>query len=189
MMAWRRNARHIWARMTADPRRFGLLCTLLAVGLLLWARIIVISRMPRTAIAEERIVVAEVMDPAAGSSDNPASSLHGFERGIRPTRDPFRVNDHYFPPPGRASSTPEEGPKSAPAWTEDPEDVLGRIRLEAVMRGFPLAVIDGRTCGPGDVVRAVDSELEFELVETRRRSVVLRCGDRTYELSLASPVH
>ena len=41
----------LWIQATADRKRFGLFGVLLAVGMLLWARIIVISNPPRTAVA------------------------------------------------------------------------------------------------------------------------------------------
>ena len=62
----------IWRRLTADSRRFGLFCTLLFVGLLLWARIIVIARPPRTAIADN---IAETTAVILTTSDKTSTKV------------------------------------------------------------------------------------------------------------------
>jgi hypothetical protein len=50
-MIWRR----LTIQLTADRRKFGVLCTLTALGLLFWARIIVINNLPRTVLAEDGV--------------------------------------------------------------------------------------------------------------------------------------
>ena len=45
--------RRLWIQITSDRKRFGLLCAMLLIGLLLWGRIIVTSNLPRTAIADD----------------------------------------------------------------------------------------------------------------------------------------
>ena len=44
--------RRLWIQITADRRRFGVFCALVALGFLLWARIIVISNIPKDAVAD-----------------------------------------------------------------------------------------------------------------------------------------
>lgn len=44
----------LWIQITADRKRFAALCAVLAIGLLLWSRIILISRAPKVAMAEEQ---------------------------------------------------------------------------------------------------------------------------------------
>ena len=53
-----KKLKRMWLQITADRRRFGLFCGLLLVGLLLWARIIVIARPARTAVAQPLIQTA-----------------------------------------------------------------------------------------------------------------------------------
>ena len=43
----------IWIQLTADKRRFGALVVVVAVGMLFWARIIIISQPPQRAVADD----------------------------------------------------------------------------------------------------------------------------------------
>ena len=43
--------RRLWIQITSDRKRFGVLCAMLVLGLLLWGRIIVTTNLPRTAMA------------------------------------------------------------------------------------------------------------------------------------------
>lgn len=42
-----------WTWLTASRKRFSLVLSLVIVGLLLWSRLIMLSNLPRTAIAED----------------------------------------------------------------------------------------------------------------------------------------
>ena len=66
--------RRFGVRLTADRRRFGILCMLMAVALLFWTRLIVIKRIPRTALAETELVIAQ----------DSLSDEHDWLRGSRP---------------------------------------------------------------------------------------------------------
>ena len=44
--------RRLWVQVTADRRRAGILGAMLTLGMLLWARIIVISNVPKMAVAD-----------------------------------------------------------------------------------------------------------------------------------------
>ena len=44
--------KRMWIQLTTDKRRFGLFCAALGIGLLLWARLIVVANIPKHAIAE-----------------------------------------------------------------------------------------------------------------------------------------
>ena len=56
--------RRLWIQITSDRKRFGLLCAMLLIGLLLWGRIIVTSNLPRMAVADD-----PVRNVGAGSPD------------------------------------------------------------------------------------------------------------------------
>ena len=80
--------RRIWIQLTTDRKRFGILCAMVALGLLLWGRLIVVSNLPRTAVAEPQGGA-----PAKGGTASPASlartGCYGLAvpdvRGLRPT--------------------------------------------------------------------------------------------------------
>ena len=42
-----------WTWLTASRKRFSLVLSVVIVGLLLWSRLIMLSNMPRTAVAED----------------------------------------------------------------------------------------------------------------------------------------
>ncbi|MCZ6836427.1 MAG: hypothetical protein O7G85_11690 [Planctomycetota bacterium] len=45
--------RRFWTWLNADRKRFSLACLLTLFGLLLWSRLILVSNLPRTAIADD----------------------------------------------------------------------------------------------------------------------------------------
>ena len=85
--------------LTSDRRKFGLFCALLAIGLLFWARIIVIKNLPRTVMADpEQSEMAENDDSASGTeSDNNPFQVRSIQLDLVPERDPFQINVAYFP--------------------------------------------------------------------------------------------
>ena len=173
--------------LTSDRRKFGLFCALMALGLLFWARIIVIKNLPRTVMADqEQSAVAEAGNTAVGDgTDNNGLQVRSITLDIVPERDPFRINDAYFPAEQKPDLESGDGRKSALSTSEDPEQAISRLHLEAVMQGNPMAVISGRTYRPGDWI---DTDgpipIRFALVEVRRRSVLLEHEGRQYELRL-----
>ncbi len=193
----------LWIQLTADPRRFGALCATVLLGLLLWARIIVTSNLPRTAVADEDAQVTEDRGSAADSaksvSDNRPIAPINVQMAEFPIRDPFLINDQYFPKPTLLEVLPEDQAKllERPAEiSRDPEALMatrlrglvGRFTLEAVMQGRPMAVIDGRTYQIGAWIPAVDNNaVRFRLVEVRYRLVVLECEGHRFELSMEPP--
>ena len=182
-MIWRR----LTIQLTADRRKFGVLCALTALGLLFWARIIVINNLPRTVLAEDGVAMTS---GAAGSensatSENQADEVRVVVLDAMPERDPFSLSSSWFPEKQEPSILSPERPKSTPPTSEDPEQAISRLRLEAVMQGSPMAVISGRTYRPGDWIDEEEvSRIRFFLVEVRRRSVLLEHGGRQFELSL-----
>ena len=179
--------RRMLVQLTADRRKFGLLCALAAVGLLFWARIIVIKNLPRTVMADpEQSEMAENDDSASGTeSDNNPFQVRSIQLDLVPERDPFQINVAYFPGEQKPASESGDGHKSAPSTSEDPEQAISRLHLEAVIQGNPMAVISGRTYRPGDWIDTDGpNPIRFALVEVKRRSVLLEHEGRQYELRL-----
>ena len=179
--------RRFMVTLTADRRKFGVFCALLTLGLLFWARIIVIKNLPRTVMADGEGVAALVDSgaPSDGQSDKNGSEVRSVSLDLQPERDPFLLNDAYFPDSEKPASELGDGRKSPPSSSEEPEQAISRLHLEAVMQGNPMAVISGRTYRPGDWIQAGGTEsLQFMLLEVRRRSVVLEHAGRHFELRL-----
>lgn len=191
--------KRLWIMLTADRRRFGILCAVIGVGLLLWARIIVISNLPRTAIADPDETAAPDAETVAESdaTDKPRPVIE-VTLAERPLHDPFVISPAYFPRLTPDAEIDPDPDKSHVQPTEDPELVerrmsaqyaalVGKFRLEAVMAGGEMAVIDGRTFRVDDSIRASGSRVVFRLAEVRQRSVILEIEDRQFELRMSSP--
>ena len=186
----------LWIQITADRKRFGLFGGLLAVGLLLWARIIVISNPPRTAVALPggNTVVAPT---PPDEPDNRLSPPLRVAMARWPDRDPFTINPEVFPKPTPVIGLHPDPGKLPVQPTEDPKQVEARLRarlralvdrfkLEAVMRKPPLAVISGKTYRLGDPIPAFkNEEIRFTLKEVGQRSVTLEYESREVELKMA----
>jgi hypothetical protein len=172
------HLRRFGIRLTADRKRFAVLCVLCAVGLLLWTRLIVIKRIPRTALAEPEVQVEPAADTAlAGDAGPPITVI----LPDLPSRDPFAIDTTFFPS-GEAEAS-EAGVISSPSQAAaDPREAVAAMRLEASMPPS-LAVIDGTTRRRGDTVSG-SAGLPFTLVEIQARTVVLSRGGDRYVLRM-----
>jgi hypothetical protein len=161
-------------QLTADRKRFSVLCCLLAVGMLFWTRLIVIQDMPRVAMAEPMSADAEASENVSVAAVIPVRHLVLIPEG--PIRNPFRVNPHHYPIKTVIEKTINEDSKSEGDRTDMVRSALEAHRLEAVMG--TVAVVSGQTCRVGSSLSDMTGEgLRIELAEVRARSVVIRCGD------------
>jgi hypothetical protein len=188
-----------WIQLTADRRKFGALCAMVALGLLLWARLIVMSNMPRTAIAEDEHEAegdsTETAGPITATPPRPERSPVAVTLDADVRHDPFAVSTDHFPKPTPLTDLTGEPDKSDPQAVEDSERIEVRLRalvdglsLEAAMSSDGLAVINGRTVRLGQLLPGFDAEsVRFRLVEVRTRSVILACEDYRFELNMDAP--
>jgi hypothetical protein len=189
-----------WIQLTADRRKFGALCAMVAFGLLLWARLIVMSNMPRTAIAEPDdpdLATTAATDErpvtTAPSRPRPAPVEVALDAAVR--EDPFAISPIHFPKPTPVTDLTGEADKSDAQAVEDPHQIEVRLRalvdghtLDAAMSSNGLAVIDGRTVRLGELLPGPDDEsVRFRLVEVRTRSVILAHRDYRFELNMDAP--
>lgn len=193
--------RRLWIQITADKRRFGILVAALGVGLLLWARIIVISQPPRRAMAEDgsrTTAKAPAPDKKSGEAvpKRESRTIH-LRLAEAPTHNPFRISSDFFPRPTPALTPGKEEPKSTPRHAEDAvqaalrrerelRERAGRLKLEAVMKGTPvMAAINGRMYAEGDALPFAESdERTFVIREIRSRSVLLEHEGFVLELRM-----
>jgi|TARA_B100000959_G_scaffold262505_1_gene301005 hypothetical protein len=172
-----KKMRLMWQRITADRRRFGLFCTLLFVGLLLWARIIVIARPPRTAVADSEIAASvEVL----ATSDK---ILVPVLLETKPRKNPFTIHRNTFPT-GNAS-TDNNKPLYLDSTLKAEQAIVAGLTLEAIMGR--VAMINGRVVQKGDIVVVQNVPDPLRLTDVSGRSVIISAGDRRYELTIASP--
>ena len=172
-----KKMRLTWQRLIADRRRFGLFCMLLFVGLLLWARIIVIARPARTAVAEPMVEASAATLVATKHISIPVV----FE--TYPAKNPFLINDVSFP--SQNTTTDNTSMQSANAGVKAEQDVVDGLTLEAIMG--KMAMINGRVIQQGEVVFVQNIPDPLRLTELSGRSVIISAGNRRYELTIAPP--
>jgi len=195
-----------WMQITSDRKRFGVLCAAVGVGLLLWARLIVVSKMPRTAIAEPDPSISSAATSAPAPGDRPGAAADNTKREVvtltiapSEARDPFLINRTLFPKPTSHPAAAQEPSKSNAEPVESPEQAearrmaqvmahVERMRLEAVMTGQGMAVINGTLFRLNDMVPSIDNpNLTFTLIEVRSRSIVLEHQGKSFELAIPTP--
>lgn len=202
--------RRFWIQATSNRKRFGVLCVMVCVGMLLWARLIVVSRMPRTAIADDPEAAAAM---AGVNSSTSATKDRSLARGAMPQRieffrtphrDPFVISPQFLPktnPIDPSSQTTGNSPKLLQNPVEESAQAQARItaqlqaaadglKLEAAVAGS-MAVINGRTFRVGDLVstgKSAGSEpVQFRLAEVKTRSVILEAQSRRFEIHMPLP--
>lgn len=194
----------IWIQVTGDRRRFVVLCAAALIGLLLWSRIILISNIPRTAVAEE----AGDSQVAGGGLTGTATIVNNPKPTLRitlprtPQRDPFAPPSSYLPNSlqmlQNVQDTGKSGPNSADLTGVAAADLTAmlkseaaRYKLEALMPGQDLAVINGHVYRAGMKIELPDTKnplaLSFKLAEVKPRSVVIDHEGHTFELTLEPP--
>jgi hypothetical protein len=180
--------KRIWIQLTADRKRFGVLCATVGVGLLLWARLIIVSGVSRTAMAEDgRKPGAEGLAGGAAGAASGGSAASGgeadkrSEKGgtvaretvevrlwSRSERDPFVISPEHFP---RAKSEKEVKGDAGKLPTEPAEDAGQKeARLVARLRevlgtlrleaamGNTMAIIDGKRYVVGESLPLMGKE-------------------------------
>ncbi|MDG2021302.1 MAG: hypothetical protein P8J59_05080 [Phycisphaerales bacterium] len=159
------------------------------LGLLLWARLRLLTTIPRTAMATEdpsRLAAVEVpLFP-----DLPESGLDDLIE-----RDPLRISPRHFPRSTPSSSEPEVVPKSDSQSVEEEDrekqlvqerlaSIVSEIRVQGLIPGQGVALIDGRACKVGDEVPTKVDGVTFRLLRVRMGSVVIDAGGHEFTLRL-----
>jgi len=197
-------------------RAIGLVATAAVVlwvkpmGLLFWARIRILTNIPRTAMADEQLSGELAWSPLVPVA--PAFEPIALPR--LPSRNPF-VQSGISPASGRDTSTNPH--------TSTPTDTSGRsgeedraksggdpvdhalteqshesaqteaapappdCRLQGLVSGLPIAVIDGRMYRVGDTIASPNESEPFTLVEIKDTSVLLERAGRVYEIRVGAP--
>lgn len=161
----RSHIKRLWVQVTHNRKRFGIMCTLLVVSLLLWGRLIILQDVPRTGYATPEDT-PEATASAADSSETAALEelpVKEVEFATEPRRNIFMPSDWNSSQSSQLESTPLLTPKS----DSDPSDVENRdarhaarirqegeaLRLDSLLLGArPIAVINGNVITIGDAV-------------------------------------
>lgn len=159
-----------------NPKKLGALVILLALGLLLWGRLL-LKQVPRTATAEPVPVqisdaTADLMQIQTGSATADAFAEMQLSQTL--TRDLFAVDRGQYRQIENFHNTSAQQPKSGVDLSDeflrsaDVRNAAAKLTLQSVMMGEqPRAMINGRLLG-------LNEEFEgFTLIEVSERHVLL----------------
>lgn len=160
------------------------------LGLLLWARIKLLTSIPRTAMAiDDDTMVADAM-PLELFPDLP-DSIPGAEN----PRDPFRISAAHFPNAGQNGSETGFGDKSV-AREVDVEDreashrreritsIAARLEVQGLMPGRGIALIGGRVLRVGESFPGDVDGTTFRLASVEESSVVVESDGFEFDIRL-----
>ena len=188
-----------------DRKRLAIMCTLVAFGILLWARLLILQNVPKTGFADP----GQVGDTPT-SAGSPGATANGNQAGASENKKvplkelpvvvvdttPTLVRDFFQPlsiataQPEKTSQVPVLPSKSSDKASEKPkvevpdpmkeaEQDASKLRLESLMAGqSPLAVINGSVLRVGDEIEG------FTIESIDRQSVTLRRGEIRVELKM-----
>ena len=187
-----------WSWLTFNRTRKSFTLSVLLLGMLLWSRLIVVSNMPRTAVAgDEPDAIQASSDMSSDKQDAPGTQVnHAGEPNPLPLGDRSKgvsktsvenrmIREESKSGPQEADKPEQEALRSQSATIRD---AVLDLRLESIMLGRPMAVINGRVYreGSGIEVQGYES-LRLRLVEVRKHSVIISCMDRRFELRKHRP--
>ena len=160
------------------------------LGLLLWARMRILTSIPRTAMAVEAEQVAVVIPEYGNSFPDLPQTTHE----TRPLRDPLSISPLHFPRSSNSTSDTGFGPKSPPSPAEEDEaasrvrdrlaSVAARLEVQGLMPGQGLALIDGRVRRVGEEFPGNVAQATFQLVEVRKSAIVVRTEGLEFDIRL-----
>lgn len=160
------------------------------LGLLLWARMRILTSIPRTAMAVEgEELVALAPEFRDSFPDLPEVILEA-----RPLRDPLAISPRHFPRSSNSHPDPGFEAKSTSLPVEEEvvaardrarlTGVAARLEVQGLMPGQGLALIDGRVRRVGEEFPGNDAQATFRLVEVRKSAIVVRIEDLEFDIRL-----
>jgi CHASE2 domain-containing sensor protein len=157
-----------WAKR--DRKQAGLMVALLAVGLLLWGRLL-LKQVPQTASADDKPAWLEEVELEPADPDRPRETVR-LRRPGEPTRDPFRLDVQKYPRTLSEDSVLSEAKSEEQLTDEDLRMTVVRaaegLRLQSLTQGeVPAAFISGRLVRVGQTIEG------FTLLACDERSAVL----------------
>lgn len=185
----KKKLNRMWRQATADKKKFGLLVTMMAVGLLLWGRLILLEEVPKIATADPNTPAQTGPTPVASvdATDESAPVLPplpsvevALSEELRLDLFTFRHN-RYKPLPVEESVG--NGSQSEVLTAEELKrklvELARSLRLQSVIQGKSPAIVIN-----GEVLRVGDSIEDFELVSFNERSAILTREGLKFKLKM-----
>jgi len=181
------------------------------LGLLLWARIRILTSIPKTAIADDTLAQAP-------KNDQPPELDPGLPGGEWTLRDPFQVDSAVFPKPATQSPAGRGSTNTNPANEGTTQSVVtvepavsgetgetgetvesiepqpyeaakasaGTFRVQSAGNGLVSAVIDDKVRRVGETLTSTDGRA-FKLVKVIDGGVVLEHAGREFIVRIPQP--
>ncbi len=188
----KKKLNRMWRQATADKKKFGILVTMMAVGLLLWGRLILLEDVPKIATADDPNAPAQSDQTPGGPVEQTSEAtpilptLPSVEVALSEdlTLDLFAFrHNRYKPLP--AEDSLGEGVQSTGNADDDRKrelvELARSLRLQSVIQGNSPAIVIN-----GEVLRVGDSIEGFELVSFNERSARLTREGLTFLLKMWS---
>ena len=180
----------MWRQVTADKKKFGILVTMVAVGLLLWGRLILLEDVPKIATADDPNAPAQAAQTPATPGTETADSapvlppLPSVEVALSEdlTLDLFTFrHNRYKPLPSEESAGNGAQLEGLTAEERKRElvEMARSLRLQSVIQGRSPAIVIN-----GEVLRVGDSIEDFELVSFNERSAILTREGLKFKLKM-----
>ena len=188
----KKKLNRIWRQATADKKKFGILVTMLAVGLLLWGRLMLLQDVPKIATANPG-ATAQTSPQTPGASGEQAEQsatvlppLPSVQVALSEdlTLDLFAFrHNRYKPLPSEDVRNPgvQLSELTAEERKQELVEMARSLRLQSVIQGKSPAIVIN-----GEVLRVGDSIEGFELVSFNDRSARLTRGGLTFLLKMFS---
>ncbi len=184
----KKRLRRFWRQATADKKKFGILVTFVAIGLLLWGRLMLLEKVPRHATADPSGQPAQ----APAGAEAPAGSSAALTPLPEVRTDlggELALNLFAFRHDRYKLRPDEESGRTGVESGQGPDDERKRLlaekardlRLQSVIQGAsPMIVINGK------VLRVGDSIEEFEVASFTDRSAKVTRDGLTFIIPMLS---
>jgi len=175
-------------QLTADKKKLGLMLGLLAVGLLLWGRLL-LKEVPRTATATPKVTTAAAASSPSPRADDPTSGADGpavtvvVDLASTLTRDVFALDTAGYPEAknGEESSVPPkpqiDTPDKAYRVAKATEAARGLTLEGVILSDDPSVIINGQLLQEGQRIEGLTVyRIEDRKVVLEMDGVYIRLG-------------
>ncbi len=177
-----KKSQKIWKEITADKKRFGMLVACVAIGLLMWGRLL-LKKVPKTAVADPNNKAVTVTDADLGEAIRPRKVVY-VDLPTDSERNLFVLDDSGYERL-KVDVEPVVVPNPTPQVTDDDirkelQAELSSLKLQTtLMSQQPRAMINGKLFGLGGKPMT-----GFEITKITQHGVVLKHGKFVFELKM-----
>jgi hypothetical protein len=179
------SIKRIKRQLMADKKKLGMLMTLMALGLLLWGRLL-LQPVPRTAVADPKTIALAAPAPMSTEPVIHHTARRTVHASLKSSvdRDLFAIRSELFPRT-EGQDIPETG-KSQTQTSDDSQHQSRAIEAQAkalklqstLLGNRPRALINGVLLEVGQTIAG------FEVIQIAPRQVTIRKNDTLIQLEM-----